>query len=95
MHKKIHLILALVFFVAGATWANSAFAAWTATVHAEGQDTGGTFEYDVEIITLECDPDVAAKRNVHGVPRKSVLDMYRRLTKNRLPPFWDHKTVRV
>ena len=48
MHIKNHLISALIFLVAGMTWANSAFA-WTATINAEGDDTGGVFQYTVEI----------------------------------------------
>jgi len=71
---------------------NTNTTAWECSPYVQG---GAAFGYDVEIITLECDPDVAARRNVHGVPRKSVLDMHRRLTRNRLPPFWNQKTVRA
>lgn len=70
---------------------NTNTTAWECSPYVQG---GAAFGYDVEIITLDCDPEVAANRNVHGVPRKSVLEMYRRLTKNRLPPFWNQKTVK-
>ena len=39
MHIKNHLISALIFLVAGATWANSAFA-WTAYIEAQGEVVG-------------------------------------------------------
>jgi hypothetical protein len=39
MHIKNHLISALIFIVAGMTWANSAFA-WEATIYAQGEVVG-------------------------------------------------------
>lgn len=49
----------------------------------------------LEIITVKCSVRVAAKRNVHGVPRKAVAAMARRLKEEgkRLPPWWSHKTA--
>jgi hypothetical protein len=44
---------------------------------------------DVEIIQMVCDPNVAAGRNEHGVPRDKVLKMY-----NALEPLPDHYKVR-
>lgn len=69
---------------------NTNTTAWECSPYVQG---ASAFGYEVEIITLECDPDMAAQRNIHGVPRKSVLDMYRRISRNRLPPFWNQKTV--
>jgi len=34
--------------------------------------------YDVEVVRLLVDPEVAAKRNVHGVPKETVLKMQNR-----------------
>lgn len=51
--------------------------------------------WQVEIITLECDPVVAAARNVHGVPAESVHRMHARLqaAEKDFPPFWRHRKV--
>ena len=50
---------------------------------------------DHEIITVWCNPIVAAKRNVHGVPADKVLSMYQALLKEELPPMWKYKIVYV
>lgn len=51
---------------------------------------------ELEIITLEVDPKVAAARNVHGVPETSVLRMAQNLEHGtkQLPPWWPHKVVK-
>lgn len=41
--------------------------------------------YEVEIVRLECDPEVAAKRNTHGVPREACIRMAESLAASRLP----------
>lgn len=43
----------------------------------------------VEMITLVVDPEVAAARNVHGVPIQGIKAMAERIKNRRLPPFWD------
>jgi predicted kinase len=45
----------------------------------------------VELITLVCDPELAAERNVHGVPLAGCRAMAHRIMQRRLPPFWDMK----
>jgi predicted kinase len=70
---------------------NTNTTAWECSPYVQG---AAAFGYESEIITLDCEPDVAAKRNVHGVPRKNVLDMYRRLIKNKLPPFWNQRMAK-
>jgi predicted kinase len=42
----------------------------------------------VEIITVKCDPEVAAKRNKHGVPLAAIKGMAARLQQRQLPAFW-------
>ncbi|KKK60646.1 hypothetical protein LCGC14_3022280 [marine sediment metagenome] len=37
-------------------------------------------EYEVEIVVVRCDPEVAAARNVHGVSLKAVRDMNDRIS---------------
>lgn len=46
------------------------------------------FNHEVEIIRIECDPLVAAKRNVHGVPAATVFRMWDALRSERLPGHW-------
>lgn len=41
------------------------------------------------IVTVLCDPEVAAARNTHGVPVNAVKAMDQRLRARKLPPFWD------
>lgn len=48
---------------------------------------------NLEIVTVQCDPEVAAARNSHGVPRASVLAMADRIAKRDLPPWWPHRVI--
>lgn len=45
-------------------------------------------DYEVEIVQVYCEPTIAAARNEHGVPLKSVLNMYDRLNRVKLPKRW-------
>lgn len=49
---------------------------------------GEAYGYDVEIIQVNTDPELAASRNVHSVPRAKVMDMHNRLTRLSLPKRW-------
>ena len=51
------------------------------------------FGADVEIVRLECDPAVAAKRTTHGVPEAAVHAMHRRLRAFEGAPWWTVRTV--
>lgn len=46
------------------------------------------YDYALEIVTVHCDPDVAAARNTHGVPVHAVRAMATRLAERALPPWW-------
>lgn len=46
-----------------------------------------------EIVTLYCDPKIAAARNVHGVPATTVFQKYQDLLKEKLPAHWNHRVV--
>ena len=46
---------------------------------------------DVVIIRVECDPEVAAARNTHGVPEAAVHGMHERM--EDLLPFWPEEDV--
>lgn len=51
------------------------------------------FGIESEIITVWCEPMKAAARNVHQVPATVVLQMYQRLIREELPPFWKHRII--
>jgi len=44
----------------------------------------------VKIVTVICDPLVAASRNQHGVSGDAVLRQYSRLMEEEIPPQWLH-----
>ena len=48
---------------------------WEFAQYVEFAERNG---YDVNVVRLKVDPDVAAKRNVHGVPKETVLKMQNR-----------------
>ena len=43
------------------------------------------FGYDVNIVSVECDPNVAFHRGTHGVPLNKVMDMHNKI-KDFVPP---------
>ena len=50
---------------------------------------------ELEIVTLDVAPEVAAARNVHGVPLDGCKRMAARIREenNRLPPWWNHRVL--
>lgn len=56
-------------------------------------DAGRKAGYAVEIVRLDCDPEVAASRNVHSVPKDIVLRMARELSESKLPADFPKETV--
>ena len=46
------------------------------------------YNYDIEIISLHCPVEIAAKRNVHNVPKKSIEYMQERIINMRFPYYW-------
>lgn len=49
--------------------------------------------YDVEILTINCNPDIAAARNAHQVPKDTVIKMSEKLGRVQLPADWKHYQV--
>jgi predicted kinase len=49
------------------------------------------FGYEAKVVTVTCDPKIAAARNTHGVPEEVVLKMAVSLSKP-LPPWWEQET---
>ena len=45
---------------------------------------------DIELVTVTCDPSIAAARNLHGVPERGVFSMAQRLADRKLPDFWQY-----
>jgi len=43
----------------------------------------------IELINVKCDPEVAHKRNVHGVPLQGIKRMAEAIEARELPRFWD------
>jgi len=50
---------------------------------------------EVELVTVLCDPVVAAARNAHGVPEAACKRMDSAIRNRRLPPFWTMKLTTV
>lgn len=51
------------------------------------------FELDHEIITIWCEPQIAAARNTHGVPPDKVYSMFTTLLRVELSYNWNHTVV--
>jgi hypothetical protein len=53
------------------------------------------YKIPFEIITLDVDPKVAAARNTHGVPLRSVERQYSRMLAetSRIPSHWPKRTI--
>jgi predicted kinase len=51
--------------------------------------------YDVRIVRVVCDPEIAAARNSHGVPAHAVKRMAENIeaSASQLPPWWPVETV--
>jgi tRNA uridine 5-carbamoylmethylation protein Kti12 len=46
-----------------------------------------------EVRTIWCEPAVAAKRCIHGVPSQVILSLYQRLLREEIPPFYKHTVI--
>jgi predicted kinase len=55
----------------------------------------GAYGFDVEIVTIDVEVDVAHPRNVHNVPQPVVHGQRRNLVANNslIPKWWKHKKV--
>lgn len=51
------------------------------------------FNAEVCVTTLMCDPYIAYKRQVHGVPGGVFWSMYQNLLSERLPAYWKHRVL--
>lgn len=46
------------------------------------------YGYEAEVQTVQCDVELAASRNTHGVPLEGVKAMAERMADCKLPPWW-------
>jgi predicted kinase len=51
------------------------------------------FDAKFKVITLHCNPDIAAARNIHGVPVAGVVKMATAMVMEKLPPWWIHEEI--
>lgn len=51
------------------------------------------YGHDLEIVTLNCNPETAYSRNKHDVPYAAVKAMADRLHKREMPPWWPQTQV--
>jgi len=49
------------------------------------------YGYQAEIIRIDCDPEIAAARNKHGVPLEKIQEWAAKFEK--LPPYWPAEKV--
>lgn len=54
---------------------------------------GEAYGYNVSILRILCDPEVAASRNQHGVPLETIRKMAQRIASFDPPPWWKVETV--
>lgn len=55
----------------------------------QAEETG----WDTIVVTFLTPPALAAKRNIHGVPKEKVLEMYDRLIKTEIPENLTHYVI--
>ena len=53
------------------------------------------YGYHVKLVTVNCEPETAFARNVHGVPLQGIKAMHKRLGERWFPPFWKMEFVEV
>jgi predicted kinase len=51
------------------------------------------YGYELQVVVLLCEPEIAAARNVHGVGLKACQAMARRLEDCQFPRWWPHVLV--
>jgi len=49
------------------------------------------YGYDIELVTMQVPPHIAAGRNLHGVPVGACKAMHERINARIIPRFWDIK----
>jgi predicted kinase len=48
-----------------------------------------SYDYDVVLVHFHVDPEIAYKRNQHGVPLEGVRNTAERCERLNIPPFWE------
>jgi len=65
---------------------NTNLSSWEISPYMAGANA---YSFDVKVVKVRCDPELAFKRQTHGVPRKSFDNMVRNQERMWLPPFWE------
>lgn len=52
------------------------------------------YDYKCEIVRVNCDPEIAHRRNIHGVPMFAIQRMAENL-KAPIPPYWNVTLINV
>ncbi len=47
----------------------------------------------LHIVTVECHPEVAFARNLHGVSMETIVAMHKQLQERVLAPWWSQETI--
>lgn len=69
---------------------NTGISAWEISPY---YNLARAFGHDVRIVHLNCSPETAHSRNVHGVSMERVMEMERKMTAEEFPPFWNLQVV--
>lgn len=51
--------------------------------------------YQVNLVFVKCDPEIAAARNLHQVPKEKVLEMHQRIQSLKIPDDWKVNIIEV
>lgn len=70
---------------------NTNLTAWQISPYVLAAEAHGC---QVEIVRVSCDPEKAAQRNIHGVPRAAYYRLQQEFEKRDLLPWWKVTEVR-
>lgn len=56
---------------------------------------GSAYGIEAEVVTIDCDPQLAASRNTHGLTLDTVKRQSENLSRRQLPKYWKTRTVKA
>jgi predicted kinase len=69
---------------------NTGISAWEISPY---YNLARAFGHDVKVVHIDCPPEKAQLRNVHGVTIERVREMHRKMASEQLPSFWNVEIV--
>jgi predicted kinase len=51
------------------------------------------YNLKVEVVQINCDPEVAFSRCIHAVPKRTILNQLRNIERKPLPPYWAFRMI--